>query len=82
MPEKPPTADEYSKVQTERVKATCLYVATVLGDYMKQSVIVGSLFCLSCRTKLGGRNLSGSFGHGGRKVERALRFTKAVSRSC
>lgn len=43
MPEKPPTAAEYSKEQTERVKATCLYVATVLGDYMKQSVIVGGL---------------------------------------
>jgi hypothetical protein len=43
MPEKPPTAAEYSKVQTERVKATCLYVATVLEDYMKQSVIVGGL---------------------------------------
>ncbi len=43
MPEKPSTAAEYSKEQAERVKATCLYVATVLGDYMKQSVIVGGL---------------------------------------
>ncbi len=43
MPEKPSTAAEYSKEQAERVKATCLYVATILGDYMRQSVIVGGL---------------------------------------
>ncbi len=43
MPEKPSTAAEYSKERAERVKATCLYVATILGDYMRQSVIVGGL---------------------------------------
>ena len=43
MPEKPATAAEYSKGQVERVKATCLYVATILGDYMKEAVIVGGL---------------------------------------
>jgi len=43
MPEKPSTAAEYSRVQTELVKATCLYVATILGDYMKETVIIGGL---------------------------------------
>ncbi len=43
MPEKPSKADEYSKEQVQRVTATCLYVATILGDYMEQTVIVGGL---------------------------------------
>jgi hypothetical protein len=43
MPEKPSTASEYSKEQFELVKATCLYIGTILGDYMEQAVIVGGL---------------------------------------
>ena len=43
MPEKPSTAFEYSKEQVELVKATCLYIGTILGDYMEQAVIVGGL---------------------------------------
>ena len=43
MPEKPSRAADYSKEQIQLVKATCLYVATILGDYMRQSVIVGGL---------------------------------------
>jgi len=43
MPEKPSTAAEYSKEQVELVKKTCLYIATILGDYMKEAVIVGGL---------------------------------------
>ena len=43
MPEKPSTATEYSKKQVELVKSTCLYVATILSDYMEEMVIVGGL---------------------------------------
>ena len=43
MPEKPSIAAEYSKEQVQLVTATCLYVATILGDYMEQAVIVGGL---------------------------------------
>lgn len=43
MPEKPTTANEYSSEQAEFVRATCLYVATKLGDYMEEIVIVGGL---------------------------------------
>lgn len=43
MPEKPTTAKEYSSEQAKLVRATCLYVATKLGDYMKEIVIVGGL---------------------------------------
>ena len=43
MPEKPSRAVEYSKEQVQLVTATCLYVATILGDYMEQAVIVGGL---------------------------------------
>jgi len=43
MPEKPSRAAEYSKEQVQLVTATCLYVATILGDYMEQAVIVGGL---------------------------------------
>ena len=43
MPEKPSSAAEYSKEQVQLVTATCLYVATILGDYMEQAVIVGGL---------------------------------------
>jgi len=43
MPEKPTTANEYSTEQAELVRATCLYVATKLGDLMEELVIVGGL---------------------------------------
>ena len=43
MPEKPSRAAEYSKEQVQLVKDTCLYVATILGDYMEQTVVVGGL---------------------------------------
>ena len=43
MPEKPSRAAEYSKEQVQLVKATCLYVATILGVYIEQAVIVGGL---------------------------------------
>jgi hypothetical protein len=43
MPEKPSSAAEYSEEQVQLVTATCLYVATMLGDYMEHSVIVGGL---------------------------------------
>lgn len=43
MPEKPSRAADYSKAQIQLVKETCLYIATVLGDYMEQVVIVGGL---------------------------------------
>jgi len=36
MPEKPSSAEEYSSEQTELVRATCLYTATKLGDFMKK----------------------------------------------
>lgn len=43
MPEKPTKANEYGREQAELVRATCLYVATKLGDYMEEIVIVGGL---------------------------------------
>ncbi len=43
MPEKSSRAADYSKEQIKLVKATCLYIATILGDYMEQVVIVGGL---------------------------------------
>jgi hypothetical protein len=43
MPEKPSRVAEYSKEQVQLVTATCLYIATILGDYMEQAVIVGGL---------------------------------------
>lgn len=43
MPEKPSRAADYSKEQIQLVKATCLYIATILGDYIEQAVIVGGL---------------------------------------
>ncbi len=43
MPEKPSSAADYSKEQIQLVKATCLYIATILGDHMEQIVIVGGL---------------------------------------
>lgn len=43
MPEKPTTAEGYDHAQTELVRATCLYVATKLGDLMDDLVVVGGL---------------------------------------
>jgi hypothetical protein len=43
MNEKPTTSKEYPKEQVELVRSTCLYVATILGDYMEDVVIVGGL---------------------------------------
>jgi hypothetical protein len=43
MPEKPKRASEYKSDQVALVRATCLYVATKLGDLMDDLVIVGGL---------------------------------------
>src|SRR4051812_14461265 len=43
MPEKPATAIGYPPQQAARVKATCLYLATKLGDLMPELVVVGGL---------------------------------------
>ena len=43
MPEKPTTAAGYAPEQVARVKATCLYIATKLGDVMPELVVVGGL---------------------------------------
>jgi hypothetical protein len=43
MAEKPRRASEYKSEQVELVRATCLYVATKLGDMMDDLVIVGGL---------------------------------------
>ena len=40
---KPSTADGYSPSQTAHVRATCVYVATKLGDLMDEVVVVGGL---------------------------------------
>lgn len=41
MPEKPTTADGYRGEHVALVRATCLYVATKLGDLMDDLVVVG-----------------------------------------
>lgn len=43
MPEKPRTAAGYAPDQVARVKSTCLYLATKLGDLMDELVVVGGL---------------------------------------
>ena len=43
MPEKPRTAAGYAPEQVQRVRATCLYLATKLGDLMDEMVVVGGL---------------------------------------
>src|ERR1051325_11425513 len=43
MPEKPTTAAGYRPDQLARVKATCLYLATKLGDLMTELEVVGGL---------------------------------------
>lgn len=43
MPDKPKRASDYESEQVELVRATCLYVATKLGDLMDELVVVGGL---------------------------------------
>jgi len=43
MPDKPKRASDYQSEQVELVRATCLYVATKLGDLMDDLVVVGGL---------------------------------------
>ncbi|MBI5544971.1 MAG: hypothetical protein HY901_13860 [Deltaproteobacteria bacterium] len=43
MADKPKRASEYKSEQVELVRATCLYVATKLGDMMDDLVIVGGI---------------------------------------
>jgi hypothetical protein len=43
MPDKPKRAADYESEQVELVRATCLYVATKLGDLMDELVVVGGL---------------------------------------
>lgn len=43
MPDKPKRAADYKSEQVELVRATCLYVATKLGDLMDELVVVGGL---------------------------------------
>jgi len=43
MPEKPTTASGYPPGQVARVRSTCLYLATKLGDLMEELVVVGGL---------------------------------------
>jgi len=43
MADKPRRASEYDSKQVELVRATCLYIATKLGDLMDDLVIVGGL---------------------------------------
>lgn len=43
MTTKPSTADGYDVATTQHAKATCLYVATKLGDLMDNLVVIGGL---------------------------------------
>ena len=43
MPDKPTTAAGYKSEQVDLVRATCLYVATKLGDIMDELVVIGGL---------------------------------------
>ncbi len=43
MPSKPNRATGYDRHQVDHVRATCLYVATKLGDLVDETVIVGGL---------------------------------------
>lgn len=43
MADKPKRAWEYGSEQVALVRATCLYVATKLGDLMDEVVVVGGL---------------------------------------
>ncbi len=54
MAEKPTTAAGYDREYAGLVRATCLYVATKLGDLIEDLVVVGGLV----RTGHGASNLS------------------------
>lgn len=43
MPNKPTTADGYEPDSLRIVRATCLYMATKLGDLLDDLVVVGGL---------------------------------------
>lgn len=43
MPDQPRSASDYTGAQADLVRATCLYVATMLGDLMGDLVVVGGL---------------------------------------
>ena len=43
MTSKPSSGDRYESGQLERVKRTCLYMATRLGDLLDEVVVVGGL---------------------------------------
>src|SRR5512147_192387 len=43
MPRKPQHASEYRPEYVELVRATCLYIATKLGDLMEEIVVIGGL---------------------------------------
>ena len=43
MADKPTIAAGYKSEQLELVRATCLYVATKLGDIMDELVVIGGL---------------------------------------
>jgi hypothetical protein len=43
MADKPTTAEGYTSDQVALVRATCLYVATKLGDLIEDLVVVGGL---------------------------------------
>ena len=43
VPDKPTTAAGYRREQVERVRATCLYLATKLGDLLDDVVVIGGL---------------------------------------
>ena len=43
MTDKPTTAAGYKSGQVELVRATCLYVATKLGNIMDELVVIGGL---------------------------------------
>lgn len=43
MTDKPTSADGYDREYTKLVRATCLYVATKLGDLLEEVVVIGGL---------------------------------------
>jgi len=43
MKSKPSTASDYHPDQLDRVHSVCLYISTIIGDYMDDLVIVGGL---------------------------------------
>ena len=43
MTSKPETSDWYGSDQLERVRGTCLHIATKLGDLLDEVVVVGGL---------------------------------------